>query len=53
MVESEELSSAAVADEVVVGGDMIATGAGVLAGELSRHESQSVGVLGANAVPFA
>lgn len=53
VVESEELSAAAVADEVVVGADMIATAAGVLAGELSRHESQSVGVLGADVVPFA
>jgi Xaa-Pro aminopeptidase len=53
VVESEELSSAAVADEVVIGADMIATAAGVLAGELSRHEPQSVGVLGADVVPFA
>jgi len=53
VVESEELRSSAIADEVVVSSDVVAAGAAVVAGAVSRCEHARVGVLGADAVPFA
>jgi Xaa-Pro aminopeptidase len=53
VVESEELRPVAVADEVVVGADVIAAAAAALGGALPARERSRVGVLGADAVPFA
>jgi Xaa-Pro aminopeptidase len=53
VVESEELVPAAVADEVVVAQDLVAAAARVLRRALSSREEARIGVLGADAVPFA
>jgi Xaa-Pro aminopeptidase len=53
VVESEELVSAAIADQVVVADDVIAAAAEALAGAVSSRERPLFGVLGADALPFA
>jgi Xaa-Pro aminopeptidase len=53
VVESEELRPVAVADEVVVDTDVLAAAAAALGGALPARGRARVGVLGADAVPFA
>jgi ectoine hydrolase len=53
VVESEELVPFAVADEVVVAGDLVAAVATALTAVLARGAPHRVGVLGADATPFA
>jgi len=53
IVESEELRPWAVADEVVVSEDVVAAAAAVVTAALPRRAPGRVGVLGADAVPFA
>jgi Xaa-Pro aminopeptidase len=53
VVESEDLQAWAVADEVVVSEDVVAAAAALVAGALCGRDRARVGVLGADAVPFA